>query len=534
MLSNLFFTTNIKINSLLEVKLYMEALKIVPTASQKKKDAPLDMIAKRRTQEQIVAIAGAIGSGLPEVSIRIEESFKKFGYTVIRIKASDLILEAIKSLIDSKRLSPDKFKIAGLEKESSDRIRNLQDMGDYLRASYGLDIVSQLFIKKISADRQAAITDEEAEKGEAHKVSRPFVWILDSLKHPEEVKLLRAVYDKMFSLFGVLCPFEAKKHNLVNQMGLREDQAIELIKRDESEDIAHGQKLIKTLQFGDFFLRSSQYETERQIRSIERFVKILLGDHSVTPTHGEYAMYLAQSAAYRSGCMSRQVGAAVMNRGIVATGFNDVPQAGGGLYTEDSEKDARCFVLSGNKCRNDFKKSHLKEKLKEFAASFGATLSNDNMDTFFEVTGLNDLTEYCRAVHAEMDAITSAARKGISLLNGTMYVTTYPCHNCAKHIISSGIKKVYYIEPYEKSQATALHDDSICTYSGCSGVEFLPFEGVAPSQYQNRFRSMTSKKADGKFVKIKLGEETAAYAQLLDCFVDYEVKIVDILVENGL
>ncbi len=115
-----------------------------------------------------------------------------------------------------------------------------------------------------------------------------------------------------------------------------------------------------------------------------------------------------------------------------------------------------------------------------------------------------------------------------------MYVTTYPCHNCAKHIISSGIKKVFYIEPYEKSLATALHDDSICGNIDCKGVQFLPFEGVAPSQYQNRFRCVTTKKAAGKFVKINLAEETAAYAQLLDCFVDYEVKIVDTLVENGL
>jgi len=513
----------------------MEALKRVEPVQRKKNDSPLDMISKRRTQEQIVAIAGAIGCGLTEVSLRIDDSFKKYGYTVKKLKASDLILESISNLVQNKQLDPEKFQIAGWTTEVQ-RIRSLQDMGDYLRDKHGLDIVAQLFIKKISSDRQAAITEEEAERGEAHKEPRRVAWILDSLKHPEEVRLLRAVYDRMFSLFGVLCSFDAKKYNVINQMALDEKEAIDLLRRDESEDIAHGQKLIKTLQFGDFFLRSSQYETERQLRSIERFVKILLGDHAVTPTHGEYAMYLAQSAAYRSGCMSRQVGAAVMSEqgGIVATGFNDVPQAGGGLYTEDCEKDARCFLISGNMCRNDLMKLQIKEKIKDYALSITAPLSDKNINKMFEVTGLNDLTEYCRAVHAEMDAITSAARKGISLRNGTMYVTTYPCHNCAKHIIASGISKVFYIEPYEKSLATALHDDSICSSIGCSGVQFLPFEGVAPSQYQNRFRSLTSKKVAGKFIKINLAEETAAYSQLLDCFVDYEVKIVSTLVENGL
>ncbi len=366
------------------------------------------MISKRRTQEQVVALSGAIGCGLSEVAVRIEDSFKKYGYIVKRLKASDLILEAITSLVDKSQLDAGKF-ITSDWKNELERIRSLQDMGDYLRDKFGLDIVSQLIIKKISSDRQAAITEEEAERGEAHKESRRVAWILDSLKHPEEVRLLRAVYDRMFSLFGVLCSFEVKKYNIMNQIGLDEQEAMKLLRRDESEDVAHGQKLIKTLQFGDFFLRSSQYETERQIRSLERFVKILLGDNAVTPTHGEYAMYLAQSAAYRSGCMSRQVGAAVMNEqgGIVATGFNDVPQAGGGLYTEDSDKDARCFVFGSNMCRNDLKKSQIREKIREFSSTIGFIMTEEKVAEMFEHVGLNDLTEYCRAVHAEMDAITS-------------------------------------------------------------------------------------------------------------------------------
>lgn len=513
----------------------MEALKLVDASAKGKKGNPHDLIMKRRTQEQIVAVSGAIGSGLVDVVNRIEESFKQYDYVVNKVKASDLIMEAIAIFRENGTIPAECFSETKWDNEA-DRIKELQDRGDWLRAKYGSDIVSQLFIKRISADRQKSITDEEAEKGEAHKEPRRVVWILDSLKHPEEVRLLRAVYEKMFSLFGVLCSYKDKKHNLVEQMGLAEEKATQLIKRDESEDVSHGQKLIKTLQFGDFFVRSAPYETERQVKSITRYVHILLGDHGVTPTHSEYAMYLAQSAAYRSGCMSRQVGAAIVNKqgGIIATGFNDVPQCGGGLYTEDSPKDARCFK-SGGKCRNDLKKNIIKNGIIDHFAKAGVEYTDEQVRLLLNSTGISDLTEYCRAVHAEMDAITSAARKGISLRNGTMFVTTYPCHNCAKHIIASGIKKVYYIEPYEKSLAISLHDDSISTVHGQNDVvEFLPFEGVAPRQYQNRFCTTTEKKADGKFIKIDLGEDTPAYAQLLDCFADYEVKIVDCLVGNGL
>ncbi|TMQ08861.1 MAG: hypothetical protein E6J90_35770 [Deltaproteobacteria bacterium] len=35
------------------------------------------------------------------------------------------------------------------------------------------------------------------------------------------------------------------------------------------------------------------------------------------------------------------------------------------------------------------------------------------------------------------------------------------CHNCAKHIVASGIRRVVYVEPYVKSQAVQLHGDAI-------------------------------------------------------------------------
>lgn len=45
--------------------------------------------------------------------------------------------------------------------------------------------------------------------------------------------------------------------------------------------------------------------------------------------------------------------------------------------------------------------------------------------------------------HAETNAIFNAARKGISLVGSTLYVTTYPCVGCAQAIAQSGIKRVF-------------------------------------------------------------------------------------------
>ena len=75
---------------------------------------------------------------------------------------------------------------------------------------------------------------------------------------------------------------------------------------------------------------------------------------------------------------------------------------------------------------------------------------------------ISDLIEYSRSVHAEMNAIIKGAQNTADRMKGgKLFCTTYPCHNCARHIVFAGISEVYYIEPYTKSYATHLHKDSI-------------------------------------------------------------------------
>jgi len=64
-------------------------------------------------------------------------------------------------------------------------------------------------------------------------------------------------------------------------------------------------------------------------------------------------------------------------------------------------------------------------------------------------------------VHAEMDALLTAARQSISPVGSRLFVTTFPCHYCARHIVSAGVDEVQYIEPYPKSLAFDLHGDAI-------------------------------------------------------------------------
>jgi deoxycytidylate deaminase len=104
---------------------------------------------------------------------------------------------------------------------------------------------------------------------------------------------------------------------------------------------------------------------------------------------------------------------------------------------------------------------------------------------------LKDITEYGRAVHGEMDAILCCSRLGISVRGKYLFVTTFPCHNCTRHIFASGIRRVYYIEPYAKSKARDLHSDAICfseeDAQETGRIPFLPFVGIGPRRYLDLF-----------------------------------------------
>ena len=52
-------------------------------------------------------------------------------------------------------------------------------------------------------------------------------------------------------------------------------------------------------------------------------------------------------------------------------------------------------------------------------------------------------------VHAEQNAISDAAKRGISVQGATAYITHYPCVNCAKILISAGVRSIKYNLDYK-------------------------------------------------------------------------------------
>ncbi len=65
-------------------------------------------------------------------------------------------------------------------------------------------------------------------------------------------------------------------------------------------------------------------------------------------------------------------------------------------------------------------------------------------------TGCYVENNHCiRTIHAEINALLQCAKFGVPTADAEIYVTHFPCVNCTKAIIQSGIKKVYYAKDYK-------------------------------------------------------------------------------------
>ncbi len=535
------------------------AKKIVSSkqVSSNKDKSVIEKIKSRQTEELVIGLCGSVGSGTSTIADKIDEIFSDYGYKPERIKISELIGKHINRVEDELKKDPflnteyvGEFDLKKNMKEldSADRIALLQSIGNALRKKESPDILAQLVINEIAIRRSKEdLSEEPSNESEIVqsdiRQSKRKITIVDSLKNPKEIELLRLVYRDMFYLFGVLCPEEIRRTRMVDQKKIDETKATQLMKRDKSEGQKFGQQLLKTILHSEFFITNATENIDSLKPNLKRYVDIMMGDQTITPTIEENAMFHAHSASVKSGCLSKQVGAAIIDKkgNLLSTGCNDVPKAGGGLYsTEDKENDSRCMFKYSGKCINQKEKVDIFEDVEKILKTHlkDKTVSTQILNEIREHKRLKNLIEYCRAIHAEMDAITSVARNGgVSLKGAYLFSTTFPCHNCARHIIATGISKVFYIEPYEKSLALKLHKDSISFDNSVNHVDkkvaFIPFEGVSPNKYLKLFYAEGRKK-NGARAKHDPKTAKPAIPMLLDTRYEYESKILENLQKIGI
>jgi deoxycytidylate deaminase len=424
--------------------------------------------------ELVFGFVYAVGTDYKPVQESIEDLLTSYGYAAKAIRISDLIGGLTDyPLLDSPEIA---------------RISSRMDAGNAAcRESGRKDIWALAAIASINKSRGTDIENQVAVPRTAY--------LLFSLKRPEEVTTLRKIYGDGFFLIGVFATEKERLDNLIEHNAAKQD-AKNLIKRDEDESgDEYGQQTRDTFQLADVFvqLKNRAYREE-----LARFLALVFSDPYVTPTQQEHAMFLAYASSLRSGQLGRQVGAAITSRSgdILAVGCNDVPKAGGGLYWPGPDNN-RDHILKYD--TNDRQRDRIVDQLlSRLPDSVGTQARNDLRQSFRTIL---DITEYGRAVHAEMDALLTCARSGVTPKGGILYSTTFPCHNCTRHVIAAGIERVIYIEPYAKSRAEELHEDAIVVEEKALNpargrlwkLPFTHFVGIGPRRFFDLFSMSLSR-----------------------------------------
>lgn len=456
----------------------------------------------------VIGLVGAVGTDLNAVRVAFEDKFSHIGYAVEHVKLSELLKDL--PHLEGELGFTSEFERYQAFMDAGTKLRELTRRGDAL---------AMLAVM--------AIRDKRREIGGDPRVFlQRHVFLLHSLKHPDEVDSLRKIYGPNFVLVSAYAPEENRFRKLAENLAKSEHvfqgrdkypEAQQLLQRDEAEPgKALGQQVRKTFPLADVFIDTTDPNEVR--KSVVRFVELYFGEPFHTPTRDEYGMSHAQTAANRSSALGRQVGAAVTTEegDIVVVGTNEVPKAGGGLYWPGDRDDGRDFTTRVD-INDKFKHRMLADVLRrlkdegwlseEKARSPIEQLVSEILANSASAIGgaqLLNVIEYGRCVHAEMAAIVDAARRGVAVAGCTLYTTTFPCHECARHIVAAGIRRVVYIDPYPKSLVQELHGDSIVLERGDSGggrVLFRPFVGVAPRLYLRLFQQSKRKDDQGDITR---------------------------------
>ena len=325
----------------------------------------------------------------------------------------------------------------------------MQDLGNQLREQDGADILA----------KKACEIIDHAENDK---------WVIDSIRNTHEIELFK----KRFGTFYVIAAWadqetrwkrvESKYER--NRVSFDADDS-----RDSRENAETGQQVSLCYQMADIIIINNKNiispgtdEYTKLETVVRRYINIIEGIESFSPTEQETLMSMAYANSMRSSCSQRKVGALIFDDygNVFSSGYNEVPS-------------------SERPCKNTYGKCYRKYLRDKFSDELTSIIHDDEarQNIANAVKKHFKMLDYCRALHAEETAIVNMARLGGSknLSNATLYTTTYPCNLCANKIAQVGIRQLVYFEPYPQKEAKLILE--------AHKVKQIPFEGVTFNGY---------------------------------------------------
>jgi len=337
---------------------------------------------------------------------------------------------------------------------------NIRMSGDALSSD---EIPDQLFtlIRRVKRLTKAAFTHEKENGEDSVRV------VIDAVRNPLELVYLRDQFAAFYAV-ALTCD-DSDRIERLQENGLSKKEVKAIDEKEYSEKKKHldsyesfvSQNIQDCIQKSDIFLANSGKLVEyvQNIRilntQIVRYVSLMLRPGLVTPTGDERCMQLAFVAKLNSGCISRQVGAALadQHRSVKSVGWNDVPKGQVPCLLRDVDE-----LLTGGDVDafSTFEKTDQKfiTQIKQTFLNRGSVKAiglpcpycfkreyNKSIKTENQV--------HTRSLHAEENAFLQLTKHGgAGIEGGFLYTTASPCELCSKKAFQLGIREIVYVDPY--------------------------------------------------------------------------------------
>lgn len=344
-------------------------------------------------------------------------------------------------------------------------------------------------------------------------------YIIEAFRNPYEIEYFRNRYHE-FYLFSINAPLSKRKaRNGFNSARDERDSGRKLKAKE-----FYKQNISQCVHLSDIAVNNAGSKNLFK-RKLSKYFSLICRPGCITPEDDELFMQQAYCMSVKSNCISRQVGAIIIGkRGyIVGAGWNDVgagqvpcglrrfndvrvgdiqfPIAVKGeeddfakfIKNSESSYPYHCFCVKDEYSKFKTDKTFSKEDSDLSKWLKDNKVVPDEREKLHEIA-VNSFSpkrlEYCRALHAEENAILQdSIIGGVGIEGGTIYTTTFPCELCAKKIYQSRIRKVVYTEPYPESIS-----EDVFFQDGSHSVELVQFEGVKSYSYYKLFKSPVDKK----------------------------------------
>ncbi|WP_407468954.1 hypothetical protein ABFU38_00320 [Xanthomonas campestris pv. raphani] len=443
------------------------------------------------------------------------ENLTNFERLVNELRSSEYYQEYINYIVgDSQRsnalvawkfFSEEVSRLAPRAKEilSASYARLFQAAGDNLRLSgvadspevnvnklfFLMEVVKRLCLGAVDSDREQQINSTRI--------------VVDAVRNSLELVYLRDKFSACYAI-AVTAPDKDRRERLANAgMPLKDIDALDKKEyaKNSLGDYSNfvSQNVQDCIQRSDLFINNSggvdAFESKIKIlgNQLIKYVALMLRPGIITPTRDERCMQLAFVSRLNSGCISRQVGAAVADRAgsIKAVGWNDVPKG----QVSCLLRDVGDLISKDEAAYSDYERKN--PEFRRFIANKydrRSGLKQDQglpcpycfKDVYNEMKGSKNQV-HTRSLHAEENAFLQLAKTGNSgIEGGILYTTASPCELCSKKAFQLGMTEVVYVDPYPgiSSEHVLAYGDARPTlrlFSGAVGHTYHKlYEAILP------------------------------------------------------